>query len=196
MAITNIDEPIAQFEAWLAEARESEPNDPEAMSLATATPAGVPSVRMVLLKDVDHRGFTFYTNFDSRKGEELLANPAAALTFHWKSLRRQVRIEGTTEVVDDAEADEYFATRARLSQIGAWASKQSRPLEGRFELEKRVARYTAKFHVGAVPRPKYWSGFRLVPSRIEFWKSMEFRLHDRLVYHRADKGWTSERLYP
>jgi pyridoxamine 5'-phosphate oxidase len=151
---------------------------------------------MVLLKDVDHRGFTFYTNLDSRKGEELIANPAAAMTFHWKSLRRQVRIEGTTEVVDDAEADDYFATRARLSQIGAWASKQSRPLEGRFELEKRVARYTAKFHVGAVPRPENWSGFRLVPTRIEFWKSMEFRLHDRLVYHRADDGWTSERLYP
>jgi pyridoxamine 5'-phosphate oxidase len=151
---------------------------------------------MVLLKGVDQRGFSFYTNLDSRKGKELLANPVASLNFHWKSLRRQVRIEGQAEVVDDAEADAYFATRPRLSQIGAWASKQSRPLEGRFELERRVALYTAKFHVGAVPRPEFWSGFRLVPTRIEFWKSMEFRLHDRLVYHLDDDGWTSERLYP
>ena len=196
MTITKKEDPIELFEAWFAEARESEPDDPEAMDLATATPSGVPSARMVLLKGVDQRGFTFYTNLDSRKGEELLANPVAALTFYWKSLRRQVRVEGTTEVVDDAEADAYFATRLRLAQIGAWASKQSRPLEGRFELEKRVARYTAKFHVGPVPRPKNWSGFRLVPTRIEFWKSMEFRLHDRLVYYLGDDGWTSERLYP
>ena len=194
--ITKTEDPIALFEAWLAEARESEPNDPEAMVLATATPTGAPSARMVLLKDVDQRGFTFYTNLDSRKGAELRANPVAALTFHWKSLRRQVRIEGKVEGVDDAEADAYFATRARLSQIGAWASKQSHPLEGRFELEKRVARYTAKFHVGAVPRPDNWSGFRLVPTHIEFWKSMEFRLHDRVVYHRGGDGWTSEQLYP
>ena len=196
MTITKTEDPIELFEAWFAEARESEPSDPEATDLATATPEGVPSARMVLLKDVDQRGFTFYTNLDSRKGKELLINPVAALTFHWKSLRRQVRIEGTTEVVDDAEADAYFATRARLSQIGAWASKQSSPLEGRFELEKRVARYTAKFHVGAVPRPENWSGFRLIPTRIEFWKNMEFRLHDRLVYDRGDDGWTSKRLYP
>ena len=196
MAITKTEDPIALFEAWFAEARESEPNDPEAMCLASATATGAPSARMVLLKDVDRRGFTFYTNLDSRKGTELLANPVAALTFHWKSLRRQVRIEGKVEVVDDAEADAYFATRDRLSQIGAWASKQSHPLEGRFELEKQVARYAAKFHVGAVPRPENWSGFRLLPTHIEFWISMEFRLHNRFVYHRGDDGWTSERLYP
>jgi len=196
MTVTKTEDPIAQFKAWLAEARESEPNDPEAMVLATATPTGAPSARMVLLKDVDQRGFTFYTNLDSRKGTELRANPVAALTFHWKSLRRQVRIEGKVEGVDATEADAYFATRARLSQIGAWASKQSHPLEGRFELEKRVARYTAKFHVGAVPRPDNWSGFRLVPTHIELWKSVEFRLHDRVMYHRGDDGWTSERLYP
>ena len=196
MTITTEEDPIELFEAWFAEARESEPNDPGAMDLATATPKGVPSARMVLLKGVDQGGFTFYTNLNSRKGKELLANPVAALTFHWKSLRRQVRIEGSVEMVDDAEANAYFATRARLSRIGAWASKQSRPLEGRFELEKRVARFTAKFHVGTVPRPEFWSGFRLVPTRIEFWKSMKSRLHDRLVYHRGDDGWTSERLYP
>ena len=196
MTVTKTEDPIAQFKAWLAEARESEPNDPEAMVLATATPTGAPSARKVLLKDVDQRGFTFYTNLDSRKGTELRANPVAALTFHWKSLRRQVRIEGKVEGVDATEADAYFATRARLSQIGAWASKQSHPLEGRFELEKRVARYTAKFHVGAVPRPDNWSGFRLVPTHIELWKSVEFRLHDRVMYHRGDDGWTSERLYP
>jgi len=189
-------DPVALFRSWFAEAEKSEPSDPSAVALGTATQCGLPSVRMVLLKDVDERGFTFYTNLESRKGRELASNPNAAMCFHWKSLRRQVRVEGHVVNVDDAEADAYFASRHRLSRIGAWASKQSQPLAGRFELEKRVAEYTAKFAVGEIPRPDFWSGFRLVPDRIEFWSDVKFRLHDRIVYHRDDDGWTTERLFP
>jgi pyridoxamine 5'-phosphate oxidase len=166
------------------------------MTLATATPEGVPSARMVLLKGVDARGFVFYTNMTSRKAKEINANPKAALCFHWKSLRRQVRVEGAVETVSDGDADAYFAGRARVSQLGAWASKQSRPLKGRFELEARVAKYTAKFNIGPVPRPPFWSGFRLVPECIEFWEDRAFRLHMRFVFRRLDGGWTLEELYP
>lgn len=189
-------DPIGLFREWFAEAQKSEPNDPNAMTLASATPEGRPSARMVLLKDADERGFTFFTNYESRKGRELLANPQGALLFHWKSLRRQVRAVGRIETVSDAEADAYFATRARGSQIGAWASDQSRPLESRFVLEKKVAQFAAKFGLGKVPRPPHWSGFRLVPDEIEFWKDGTFRLHDRLMFHRASDGWRTEQLYP
>jgi pyridoxamine 5'-phosphate oxidase len=189
-------DPIALFRTWFAEAEKSEPSDPNAVALGTATTCGLPSVRMVLLKDVDQRGFTFYTNLESRKGQELALNPNAAMCFHWKSLRRQVRVEGHVKAVPDEEADAYFASRPRLSRIGAWASKQSQPLAGRFELEKRVAEYTAKFNIGEIPRPGFWSGFRLVPDRIEFWSEAQFRLHDRIVYHAGEDGWTTERLYP
>ncbi len=189
-------DPLKLFDTWLEEAGESEINDPTAMSLATVGPDGMPSSRMVLLKGVDARGFVFYTNFESRKGEQLQANMKAALLFHWKSLRRCVRIEGEVEIVTSEEADTYFASRPRQSQIGAWASQQSRPLEGRFELEKRVAIYAAKHAVGTVPRPDYWSGFRVLPQRIEFWQDGAFRLHDRLVYNRSGESWTTERLYP
>ncbi len=189
-------DPIGLFREWFAEAQKSEPNDPNAMTLASATPAGRPSARMVLLKDADERGFTFFTNYESRKGQELLANPQGALLFHWKSLRRQVRAVGRIEKVSDAEADAYFATRARGSQIGAWASDQSRPLEGRFVLEKKVAQFAAKFGLSKVPRPSHWSGFRLVPDEIEFWKDGTFRLHDRLMFHRTGSGWQTEQLYP
>jgi len=194
-AITS-DELVAKFEAWIAEAAESEPNDPTAMSLATTTPEGRPSVRMVLLKGVDSRGFSFFTNLGSRKAGQLDANPQAALLFHWKSLRRQVRIEGAVERVSDQEADAYFATRPKLSQIGAWASKQSQPLAGRFELEKRVAEYTAKFNIGEVPRPDFWSGYRVVPDRVEFWEDRKYRLHDRMIYALADGIWHPERQFP
>ena len=188
--------PVQKFNIWLAEAAESEPNDPNAVALATATPDGRPTLRMVLLKDATESGFVFYTNLESRKGEQLRANPFAAMTFHWKTRRRQVRVEGPVEPVSPSEADAYFASRPRLSQIGAWASQQSRPLAHRFDLEKRVAEFTAKFHVGRVPRPDFWSGFRLVHQRIEFWEEREFRLHDRLVYSRAATGWHTEKLYP
>lgn len=189
-------EPLALFDDWLKEAEEKEPNDPNAMALATVAPDGMPSLRMVLLKGVDERGFVFYTNFESRKGEQLLAQPKAALLFHWKSLRRQVRVEGPVSQVSEEEADEYFASRARQSQIGAWASQQSRPLESRFVLEKRVAKFAAKHAIGAVPRPPHWSGFRIAPLRLEFWQDGAFRLHDRLVYHREGEIWRTERLYP
>jgi len=191
-------DPLALFGAWYEEAAKSEPNDPSAMSVATVGPDGMPSVRMVLLKDFDAQGFVFYTNHESRKGRHLLAHPKAALLFHWKSLRRQVRLEGPVSPTTTEEADAYFASRARGSQIGAWASDQSRPLESRFALEKRVAEFAARHLVGKVPRPPHWSGFRLQPLLIEFWQDGAFRLHDRLEYRRAAPGepWTTRTLYP
>lgn len=190
-------DPFEQFGDWLTVAGESEPNDPNAMNLSTCTPDGRPSSRMVLLKGFDDRGFVFYTNYESRKGQQLLGNPHAALCLHWKSLRAQVRVEGAVEPVSAEEADEYFNSRPRDSRIGAWASQQSRPLKGRFELEARVAEYAARYAIGSIPRPPHWSGFRVVPERIEFWKDRPFRLHDRLVYLRqADGRWGTERLYP
>lgn len=189
-------EPFDRFGKWLAEAEAGEPNDPNAMALATATADGAPSVRMVLLKGWDVSGFVFYTHLDSRKGAELGANDQAALLFHWKSLRRQIRIEGRVEPVGEAEADAYFATRPRASQIGAWASKQSQPMAGRFEFEAAIAKYTARFGVGTVPRPPGWSGFRLVPQAFEFWRSRRFRLHEREVFRRAADGWRTLMLYP
>ncbi len=193
-------DPYDIFDVWLKEAEEKEINDPTAMCLSSVDETGMPSSRMVLLKGWDHEGFVFYTNFESRKGEQLLAHPKAALLFHWKSVRRSIRIEGTVEQVTAEEADEYFASRPKQSQIGAWASDQSRPLEGRFQLEKRVAKYAAKYGLSKVPRPPHWSGFRVRPSRIEFWQDGPFRLHDRLIYNAAPEGepgkWNTERLFP
>jgi pyridoxamine 5'-phosphate oxidase len=189
-------EPFRLFAEWLGEAERAEPNDPNAMALATVDGDGMPNVRMVLLKGLDGGGFVFFTNYESAKGRELLASRKAALCFHWKSLRRQIRVRGPVEEVSKAEADAYFATRARGSRIGAWASQQSRPLESRFALEKAVALYAAKFAIGDIPRPDYWSGFRLMPVEIEFWRDREFRLHDRIQFRRAGDGWQKTRLYP
>ena len=191
-------EPIDLFHEWMQEAQESEVNDPTAMCLSTVDANGMPNNRMVLLKDASQQGFTFYTNYESAKGKELLANPTAALCFHWKSLRKQVRIRGNVKQVTEQEADAYFASRPKGSQIGAWASKQSRELEERYALEKSVAFYTAKFNIGNIPRPDYWSGFRLEPLEIEFWKDKPFRLHDRVVFLRktTDEKWANTKLYP
>ena len=190
-------EPFRLFATWLDDAGRSEPNDPNAVALATVDSSGLPDVRMVLLKGFDDRGFVFYTNFESAKGQEILATMKAAMCFHWKSLRRQVRIRGAVEIVSDEEADAYYDSRPRVSRIGAWASKQSRPLESRFALEKAVAEYTARYAMGHIPRPAYWSGFRIVPRTIEFWHDRPFRLHDRIVFSRADgDGWEKTRLYP
>ena len=196
MSIPEVDEPLALFATWLAEAEASEVNDPNAMALATVDADGLPDLRMVLLKGYDARGFVFYTNFESAKGSELLAQPKAAMLMHWKSLRRQVRVRGPVSVVSEAEADAYFASRPLNSRIGAWASAQSRPLESRFALEKAVASYAAKFAIGVVPRPPHWSGFRIAPMQVEFWRDGAFRLHDRLRFDRDGAGWTRTRLYP
>jgi pyridoxamine 5'-phosphate oxidase len=193
---TQENEPYSLFGTWLKEAEASEPNDPNALALATVDADGMPNVRMVLLKGFDKDGFVFYTNYESQKGEELLGQKKAAMVFHWKSLRRQVRVRGDIETVSDAEADAYFETRARGSRIGAWASKQSRPLESRFALEKAVAEYTIKFGIGHIPRPAHWSGFRLKPVSIEFWADRPFRLHDRMEFTRAEEGWEKVRMYP
>ena len=189
-------DPFALFGAWFAEAKRSEVNDPNAMTVATCTPDGTPSARIVLLKDYDAQGFVFYTNKEGRKGRELRANPRAALLFHWKTLQRQVRIEGAVQDVTDAEADAYYGSRARVSRLGAWASDQSRPLPSRAELERRVAEHDARHPTDAIPRPPHWSGFRVVPAAIEFWQDMPYRLHDRRVYTRTAGGWTTQALYP
>jgi pyridoxamine 5'-phosphate oxidase len=195
---TEADEPLRLFAAWFEEASRSEPRDPTAMSLATVDPDGLPNVRMVLMKGFDERGFVFYTNVDSVKGRELDRDRKGALLFHWKSLNRQVRLRGGVARVDDAEADAYFATRPRLAQIGAWASKQSAPLESRHAFEKAIALTTAKFAVGTIPRPPHWSGYRLQPLIMEFWHDRPFRLHDRVEFARDAPGapWRKTRLYP
>ncbi len=190
------DEPLALFTAWMADATKKEPNDPNAMALATVDAEGLPDVRMVLLKGADAQGFVFYTNLDSAKGRQLAANPRAALLFHWKSLRRQVRVRGAITLVTAEEADAYFATRARPAQLGAWASDQSRPMTDRLALEKKIAEVGLRFGLGKVTRPPNWSGFRLAPQTWEFWRDRPFRLHERLVFEAAGDGWTTSRLFP
>jgi pyridoxamine 5'-phosphate oxidase len=191
-------DPVALFKQWFEEARASEPNDPEAMNLATVDADGLPNVRMVLLKDFDEKGLVFYTNEESAKGRELAATPKAAALFHWKSLRRQVRVRGEVAAVSEAISDAYFKSRPRDSRIGAWASQQSRPLKSRFAFEKAIAFYAAKFALGEVPRPPYWGGYRLTPVAFEFWRDRPFRLHDRVQFARAaaNAPWRSQRLYP
>ncbi|MBS36143.1 MAG: pyridoxamine 5'-phosphate oxidase [Thiotrichales bacterium] len=189
-------DPYALFNDWYTQAQAKESDLPNAVALATASTEGMPSVRMVLLKGVDERGFVFYTNMESRKGCELRTNAKAALCFHWKTLQKQVRVEGHFAPVDDDEANAYFESRDRSSQIGAWASRQSRPLKGRFELEKEVAKYAARFHVGKVPRPEYWTGCRIDPVRIEFWSEGAFRLHDRVEYSKSNNSWARRNLFP
>ena len=195
---TEADEPYRLFQGWFDEAVKSEPRDPNAMSLATVDPDGMPDVRTVLLKGIDARGFVFYTNTESQKGQELAANPKAGLLFYWKSLNRQVRVRGPVERVTPAEADTYFATRPKGAQIGAWASQQSRPLESRLAFEKAVALYGARYALGTVPRPPHWSGYRILPMKIEFWHDRPFRLHDRVEFRRDALGapWTKVRMYP
>ena len=195
---TDADEPFGLFDAWFAEARTQEINDPNAMALATVDADGLPNVRMVLLKEVDQGGFVFYTNEGSAKGRELAGNMQAAIVLHWKSLRRQVRLRGPVEKVDAAEADAYFRSRPLQSRLGAWASKQSQPLESRFALEKAVARLALRYPLGDPPRPPWWNGYRLRPVSFEFWKDGAFRLHDRIAFRRAtpEGVWTKERLYP
>ncbi len=196
---TEENEPFALFASWLADAEKSEVNDPNAVAVATVDADGMPNVRMVLLKGFDRDGFVFYTNFESQKGQEILGQKKAAMCFHWKSLRRQVRLRGPVDIVSEAEADAYYKSRPRGSRIGAWASKQSRPLESRFALEKSVAEYTARYALGDIPRPAHWSGFRLRPLSIEFWHDRPFRLHDRIEFRRdAPEGdWNAKvRMYP
>ncbi len=193
---TEAAEPMRLFETWFAEAKASEPNDPDAMALATVDADGLPDVRMVLLKGFDARGFTFYTHVDSAKGREMAAQPKAAFVLHWKSLRRQIRVRGRVERVSEAEADDYFASRPKQAQIGAWASKQSKPLESRFAFEQEIAKYAARYVIGTVPRPPGWSGFRVIPQEMEFWHDRPFRLHDRIVFKRDGDGWSKTRLYP
>jgi pyridoxamine 5'-phosphate oxidase len=189
-------DPFALFSMWLSEATEKEPDNPTAVALATADADGAPSVRMVLLKGFDEKGFVFYTNTESRKGQDLTENPRAALCFHWKSLARQVRVEGAVTPVSAEEADAYYQSRARDSRIGAWASQQSRPMQGRFDLEKAVAKYAARYAIGEVPRPPYWSGYRVAPERLEFWTDKPFRLHERLIFVPEGDGWRNEILFP
>jgi pyridoxamine 5'-phosphate oxidase len=189
-------DPIDLFRTWLIDAEQREPSDPTATALATVGSDGRPVVRMVLLRGFDERGFVFYTNTESRKGRDLRHNPYAALCFHWKSTDRQVRVEGPVELVDEREADDYFASRTHGSQIGAWASKQSEPLGSRFELETQVAKYALRFAIGKTPRPPFWAGYRIRPELIEFWEKRPFRLHDRALYTHTAEGWRTEKLYP